>query len=465
MSNAQSQYIIERVLFYTDRFPEFSQNNNPNSKPIDIRGSVAELNIYESLERPYLTASMTFVDDTKLKSKFGIKGSEKIQIGLQAKESSKLFLKNFMITGLASNKSVNDKTEVHTVTLLEEHAYLSNIQKISKSYKGHPELIISNILKSELNKEIFFFSRNSSQQSPMRVNIPYWKPLEAADWLRDRMAYSNGSPYFLYSTLRNDNLIMNDLDTLMREDAWNKEDAYTFSQAAAITDPGSSNSPDRLRKELFHIKSFTATSVESTLRLAEGGAIGSHFNVHDLTSGTTSAESFHSANETLNKFVQSIDTGADIESSLGYDNTLMMGPTEKREINISSFPSKIFSSIVTSRQHYEEDGKTPLAGYHDEPKQSALYKLKIKSASLRAILMNNVYQINVTGIPYLASDGIGVGTNIQVHYPESTMVSKGSNQLDKDKSGKFLIYRTRHKFTEGIHDTIMDIVKLTDKTK
>ncbi len=39
-----------------------------------------------------------------------------------------------------------------------------------------------------------------------------------------------------------------------------------------------------------------------------------------------------------------------------------------------------------------------------------------------------------------------------------------AGDVDRNKSGKFLVYRTRHKFTEGNYDVKMDIVKLTDKT-
>ena len=60
--------------------------------------------------------------------------------------------------------------------------------------------------------------------------------------------------------------------------------------------------------------------------------------------------------------------------------------------NVGDLNSKVFSEVVASRKFYDTDGITPIAGYADEHKQEALYKLKIKSAALRAILLNNVFE-------------------------------------------------------------------------
>ena len=117
---------------------------------------------------------------------------------------------------------------------------------------------------------------------------------------------------------------------------------------------------------------------------------------------------------------------------------------------------------------YENDGVTTISSYHEESKQQALYKSKIKSASLRTILMNNVITINVPGAPYIAAQqNIGVGSNLTLNYPAPTQsaesLASGEPSLDKNRSGKFLIYRTMHVFSDGKYNVQMDIVKLTNK--
>ena len=260
----QSQYIIERIDLTTNRLDL--------DEVFDIRKSVVELNIYENIELPYLTGTIAMVDDVAFKSTIGIKGTERIVIGLKATKNSPVLTKNFMITGIKREVSVNERTDVRVLTLIEEHAYLSAIQKISQAYTGRPSVIIESILTGHLGKYLESFS-NEAVQNKMRVIIPNWNPLQAVDWLRDRMAFSNGSPYFLFSTLRDNLIHLSDLDLLMAADAWNEKNVYTYGQTSHNF---TLDSKDQARK-LFHVKSYKAINIESTLKMAQSGAVGSKF--------------------------------------------------------------------------------------------------------------------------------------------------------------------------------------------
>jgi len=451
----QSQYLIESAIFTADRNPSL------DNKPLDISKSIAELNIYESVELPYLTGTCALVDDVRFRDAIGIKGSERITFTILPYEDAEPIIKTFMITGIAANTTANERTEVHTLTLMEEHAYLSSVMKISESYTGLPEQIVENILNSHLGKVVRYESRVALQQK-MKVNIPYWNPLQATEWLRDRMASSVGAPYFLYASFRDDLLRLEDLDNMMTKDPWNKKDPYSYS----LTSHNSSKISNK-RAEFFHVKSYEASQIESTLRLAQGGAIGSEFKTMDLTSSGQTQNTRHNSNTTLNNFIESVETNADLNTSIGYDWKLMFAKSATNFKNIGELNSKVFSEVVTSRKFYETDGETPIAGYADEHLQEGLYKLKIKSAALRAILLNNVFEISVPGQPYLVSDlDIGVGSNILLNYAVASQADGSINagDVDRNKSGKFLVYRTRHMFSEGNYNVKMDIVKLTDKT-
>ena len=453
---AQTQYLIESAIFTADRRPDL-----PIIKPIDLSGSIAELNIFESLELPYLTGTCALIDDVRFRDSVGIKGSERITFTILEKENAEPIIKTFMITGVVANTSANERTEVHMLTLMEEHAYLSSIMKISESYTGNPEQIIINILNSQLGK-VLRPNAGIALQQKMKVNIPYWNPLQATEWLRDRMSSSLGAPYFLYASLRDDLLRLEDLDNMMKKDAWNKTEPYSYSQTSHNTSKISN-----MRAEYFHVKSYRATQIESTLRLAQGGAIGSEFKTMDLTSASQTQNSRHNSNNTLNKFIESIESNADLNSSIGYDWQLRFQKGNSDLKNVGDLNSKVFSEVVASRKFYDTDGITPIAGYADEHKQEALYKLKIKSASLRAILLNNVFEISVPGQPYILDDlDIGVGSNISLNYVVASQADGSimGGDVDRNKSGKFLVYRTRHMFSEGQYNLKMDIVKLTDKT-
>jgi len=450
MSNNQSQYILDKVELTADRF------SNSEVNTYDLSGAVAELNIFENIELPYLTGTIAIVDDVGFRSFLGIKGSERLLISLRASKTAPVINKEFMVTGLATNISVNERTDVHILTLIESHAYLSSVSKISESFIGEPEQIIKNVLKSHLSKDVVFYAKKAAQ-SRMRVNIPFWNPLAVVDWLRDRMSAANGSPFFTYAALRDNKIHIEDLDSLMSFESWNSKHTYTYSQDGHSLQ--SISDPEML---LFHVKNYSATQIESTLRLAQAGAIGSDFLVRDLTSGSNLTDTFHNANDTINNFIESI-TGGTKSNTIGFDTELQLGSGSRGNKNIGSYSSKVFSSVVASRQHYEQDNKTVVSGYHDEISQTQLYKLKIKSAALRAILRNNVFEVTVPGTPYLVNREIGVGSNLNLRYVKPSQHPVALTQADKDRSGKFMIYKVRHSFTEGIHNAHMEIVKLADE--
>lgn len=450
-TSEQSQYTIDRIDFTADRF---------GSEVLEIARLVSELNIYESIELPYLTASMLISDDLAFKSTLGIRGSERVSIFLKANADAPTKIKHFMITGIEKEMSVNEKTDVRLITMVEEHAYLSTLKKFSKSYTGLPSTIIYNILRGHLDKNVTENDAMFASQGKMKVNIPYWTALQSVEWIRDRMSTSNGSPYFLYCTLRDDDIKLADLQSLMSKDPWHdKNKSYMYTQTAHnLTLDGE----DQLRK-LFHVKYHKQTSIESALRLAQSGAVGADYRVMDLTSGGQLSDTFHSGIVTLEGLVKKL--GVDKAFGLSIDSGLQIGSSRQGEKrSVDGYPSKTFSSVVASRQFFDENNK-PIHGYHDESLRSSLYKLKMKSAALRSILMNNVYTITVPGQPYLLDQTAGVGSNIDLLYAAPSTASgvnrTSNDNTDKQRSGKFLIYKARHQFSQGIYDVHMDIVKLT----
>lgn len=451
MSGDQSEYIIDKIDFTADRLG--------SAEVLNIKKIVSELNIFESVELPYLTATMLMPDSLAFKSTIGIKGSERVSIHLKANVDAPVKVKHFMITGIAKEISINEKTDVRAITMIEEHAYLSTLKKFSKSYTGVPSTILFNILRGHLDKNLTEEDAANASQGKMKVNIPYWTALQSVEWIRDRMSTSSGSPYFLYCTLRDDDIKLADLQTIMFKSPWNDGTPYTFTQTAHNQ---TVDKNDQLRK-LFYVKNHKQTSIESALRLAQTGAVGSDYKVMDLTSGSQLPDTFHSGIVTLEAFVK--DLGVNESLGLAIDSGLQIGSSSQGEKrSVDGYPSKSFSSVVASRQFYDDDGK-PIHGYHDESLKSSMYKLKVKSAALRTILMNNVYTITVPGQPYLLDETAGVGSNIYLNYAApSTASGEGASNaenIDRQRSGKFLVYKARHQFSAGQYDVHMEIVKLT----
>lgn len=434
-----SQYIINSIVYTTDRAPGME---------FDINGASVELNIFEDIEKPFLTANLLNVDNVAFKHAVGITGSERVEIKLQVPGGA-IRTKRFMITGISKETQINDRTTVRSLTMIEEHAYLSQIYKFSKTLKGLPSQIISDIYASFLGKSVLFESFDAVQR-PLKVNIPYWTPIQTGEWIRDRMTNEFGAGFLLFSAFRDNDIHLTDLETAFVTESFNEDTPYTLGSAVpqALTS-------DNVQKAFYHIKSWVSTNIESTFKLAMSGAIGSDFSVFDLTSGNY-VYTHHDGSETIRR----LNAQYTQDLSLPFDDTLQItGPTATYQ-NITQYPSKNFTSVVQS-QMFDD-----ISGYHDERDDASMYLLKLRNASIRTILLNNSYTITVPGMPFLARSDIGVGTNIDVKYilntssPETT-----SETVDKEKSGKFLIYRNRHNFSNNVYECTMDIVKLTRYAK
>lgn len=434
----ESQYLIKSAIITSDRF-------SPNAS-LNVAGMIAELNIFESIEIPYLTASMIMVDDAAIYDTVGIYGTERISFEIS--HPSNRFApirKDFMITGIEKSRRTNERTEVNLITMIEEHAYLSNVKKFSKAFTSKPDKIIQNILKGELNKDLDSRLLIESSQGDMTVVIPYLQPLKACEWIRDRMTTPRGSPYFFFSSLRNNNLHLADMELLMSKRSVNENTPYIYSQSTANSGTESADI-----QNLFYVQALKTSKIESGLLSATRGSIGSNFSVTDLASGLT-YRTKHNGAETVKAALENIRSITGDDYKLTLDTSLEIGGK-----NIVDHSSLNVSQVVTTR------GYDNSLGYHDEI-DASFYKTKIQNMALRSILMRNVVNIVVPGLPFLINSESGVGSNIDLEVMINTQDEDSLSAYDEKKSGKYLVYDTRHTFKSQRHDVSMNIVKLANK--
>ena len=66
------EYKLYQVGLFTDR----------NQHRVDITKALVNLNIYENIEKPYLTANLTFADTSRVLEIMDFKGTERVKIKL-----------------------------------------------------------------------------------------------------------------------------------------------------------------------------------------------------------------------------------------------------------------------------------------------------------------------------------------------------------------------------------------------
>ena len=122
----QSQFTISKFEIRSERFEQDLDIN-----PVLI----VELNIYESIQMPFLTGNFLMIDDTGIRSTFGIYGNEELTITLDGPPGSDIepITKEFMITAVEQSVPTTDRESVDLYTIIEKHAYLSEVRKVSQS--------------------------------------------------------------------------------------------------------------------------------------------------------------------------------------------------------------------------------------------------------------------------------------------------------------------------------------------
>ena len=140
-------YYLNEVIFESSSLTEGAS--------IDLSRVTTDIDIYENLDRPYLTADLVFIDTSGFADGIGIKGGENIRISFRRRDSDFNIIKNFKVLRTAkSARPNNDNGEMIALTLVEDCVFDSELQGISKSYTGSTFSIIKDILNQYLNKNV-----------------------------------------------------------------------------------------------------------------------------------------------------------------------------------------------------------------------------------------------------------------------------------------------------------------------
>ena len=116
------------------------ESSAKKKKKIEIKALVTDLDIFEHIDKPYLTAQIVFRDMNDFMAGDDIRGGDIVRIKLkQTAGLMKVFVeKEFRIDKLmgSSRTDLNNNVEVHILHLIEKHWYDSTAQNVNKSYAG-----------------------------------------------------------------------------------------------------------------------------------------------------------------------------------------------------------------------------------------------------------------------------------------------------------------------------------------
>lgn len=424
---------------------------------IDIRNNVIEAKFYENLFKPYVDARIKILDDFGFRGMLSLQGTERIVITVGASENpmEPLFEKIFFVSSVIDAKKVNERSEALSLELVEEHVYVNSVKQISRSFTKNIEGIVTDICQGDLGKKVIKGFFQGSAQGVRKVIVPYLKPLEAVNWLINRATTKTGSPLFLSGDLYSDKLYLSDLDTLMSQDIINEDLPYRYSTATKSGDEES-----LMLGPYYDITGFQETNAENTLQLFEAGAIGSFHSTLDAGSGLAS-NSHISVREILtelkmNGVIDEYTVQSIFDPSLVIDGKVSDQYNSKHTFQVTS------SNTYNQFQSYHDEA-TLLDGNNDIFES----KLKTKNKIIRHVLKKNTIDVGLDGIS-LFKGKISVGRRVRILFLNSDAGADketAAEQIDKRKSGDYLILATSHHLIQENHFSSMRVTKLGDLPK
>lgn len=451
MSSAKTtqsqQYKIVEAAISADRFG----GNDVTS--FDVRTSVVELSLFESLDKPYLTGQLVLLDDKALFDTIQFQGTERLNIKMASVDNDLdvIMERTFIMTGIEKSvkSNANGKSSVLLFTLLDEHAFLSNLKKISKSFNGRIDEILIKLLATEMNLNIdlsYLFLPDGKRTLPIQSNIkgiiPNLTPIEAVKWLTNRATTITGSPFFTYASMHDNNLRLGNLDTMLLQPAFNEKIPYTYNPANI----SGAESQTEFEKT-FTIKSLTVSKQANTLKLIREGAVGSMLQNTNLNTGSISSN-HHSFRDVLTKLKT--------QNVIGSFQNVFDPAFKMEETFVDDYDSRVYHTITSSGTY----GR--FKSYHDEYDGTKMRK-KLERRAILNHLYKNMLNVVVEGAGFIISKAsVGDVVNLMIvnDNVETSANATRNDLVDKAKSGDFIIYDTRHTFAGTQHTVSMNVCKL-----
>jgi len=435
IDRTKSSYELDQVLLESERMP----------KPVELKNVVTDIDIYEHLDKPYLSAEMVVVDQTHLYETANIIGGEKITVTIT---SSKLdvsvpITKTFYVADVRV-KYVNDDSQIIIFELIEDIAFLSNLFNVNRFYNGKCSKIIEKIAKQYFGKEVDQLNKDLQN---IHLIVPNMDPINAMTWIRNRATTNEGYPFYLHSVFANDKLYLRDLGTIFSDPVINPNRKFKNDVASA----------DSMDNHMIIRHKFT--SYENIFKMIAKGLVGAQYQYIDTTQENTRKFAF--------------DVRKDIYDTLiskgvmqGQDNPEFSELFKVNGKSFNKFKSRNITMVGGSnaqRDFFKDaNGNDTWNNSYSESKTSAGYKQQIITRAMDNIMKRSSLEMIVSGLDFLDGDKHStVGNNIAVEFTKSSADrNRASSQVDTRRSGNYTILAARHMFKKERYDIALSCVKL-----
>ena len=424
-----SEFVIENQSEYQIIKAEIRSDRADTG--IDIKNVITDIAIYEHIEKPYLTAKIVFTDQHNIVQDLDFQGGEKLILKLAHSEetlSGYEISKEFLIDNIENIIKADERSETVMINCTEYHMFESTVLNVNKAYTGSASSIIRKILRDFLDKSVAITSADAVND--MKVIVPNMHPIEACMWLKQRMTSFDGMPYYFFSAMGVDNLILKDLGTILDERTpINADRPYIYAPSV--------NSDEISMQKYYAIQSFSYRDGENLIRLIEKGLVGAQYSFYDTLTALPQVSHFDIETDILK--------GLTIDKRLGGQNTRHVYGSDYavNGTRLTQYNSKVISEISSSGAYTQANIRNN--SYNSETLSSS-YKKKTISNALREFMSKAPLEISVKSREFLTGDAnYSVGKLIRIIFLDNTPERDEQRAvIDHKMSGDYLICAAKH---------------------
>jgi hypothetical protein len=416
----------------------------PSNQKYDLTGVFTEINLFDNLFTPCVSANILLTDANNLSNKLKLKGQEKIKITIsKANDRMLRFEKEFVIYSLTNKKSINLTSSSYVLNLVSEEFVFSEQQKLSQNFTGLYSEAVTRILNNYLRVPNSSPSNGRSGVGVIYPTttvqdfiLPTITPFESLNWISKRALWKNPkgaeySPDFLfYETAQQGYnfvplLFLMDLDPAFQINVKPK------------------NIDENVAEEFLGARDMKVLSQFSLLDSVRDGVYAGKFIGFDTVTRTQKITTVKNVYESTvtNKRQYSPNLALNAKSKDRKDFTQM---TDSR---IVSYP---FALPRTTVEYIKEN---------DPEATSLIDNAELYVFQRKAIFSNLLQRRLQLAMP--GNFGLFSGRMINLNVPKFSYNDGSKETLDKTLSGKYIITGTRHVIRYDKHETFIEVC--TDK--
>lgn len=405
----------------------------------DIRNVITDIEIFEHIEKPFVTGTLVMVDVERVVERFDIQGAESLLLEIQRTTNNQIkpIEKRFVIDSIKSVKRPNETSAVVHLHFTEDIGYKSALVNVNKAYAGEPQKIIRTIAEDYLEKEVKT-TANDDVANNMQVIVPNMTPVEAMSWIKNRSTTSEGYPFYLFSNFATSNLFFLDLGTMLSQVPLNESYPYMYAQSSGVVDTAHRH---------MQIYDYHLQNHETTLQLVQKGFIGAQHSFYDVTLGKYIKKKFSVHDDVYDK-TENLNKRQN-RPVVSYD--LIMDDEQ-----LSEYESRAIFNTYASK-NFDDNHKS-----YTEERDEGGHARKVSSLAMKNLLTKNPIEIVVDGREFITGgQSKTIGNIIKVVF-KSTDHGHQGQKIDRKLSGDYLVMAARHVFAKEQCRTKLLISKIAN---